>query len=275
MKTIQDKPKGLEPEYGAQFDDISIVRAYPRRPPYPPELFDLFQRLIRDAPSVVLDLGCGTGDISRPLAPLVDRVDAVDPSRAMISRGQTLPGGQHPHIHWTVSSAEDFSYPQGYALVIAAESLHWMDWYTVLPQIHQSLTGQGRMAIVLGRGFRDEPWAASLGRLIAQYSTNREYQPYDLVEELTRRNLFVVEQRLQTQPIPFSQPLEAYIESFHSRNGLSRDRMGASATAFDEQLRDIIVRYQPNPVLEFELVAEVVWGRPAGSSPMMTGAVEP
>jgi hypothetical protein len=117
---------------------------------------------------------------------------------------------------------------------------------------------------VLGRGFRDEPWAAGVGRLIAQYSTNREYQPYDLLEELTKRNLFVPEQRVQTQPVPFSQPLEDYIESFHSRNGLSRERMGASGPAFDEQLRNMIVQYQPNPILEFELVADVVWGRPSG-----------
>src|SRR4030095_82450 len=149
MKIILPKPKGLGPEYGAQFDDASIVRAYPRRPAYPPELLELLRQLIHDMPSVVLDLDCGTGDISRQLAPFVDPIDAIDPSRAMITLGQALPGGQHPHIHWTVSSAEDFSYPQAYALVITAESLHWMDWYTVLPRIHQSLTSQGRLAIVL------------------------------------------------------------------------------------------------------------------------------
>ena len=264
MNTILPKPKGLAPEYGAQFGDASIARAYPARPAYPPELFDLLRQLVRDTPSVVLDLGCGTGDICRRLAPLVDHIDAIDPSRAMITLGQELPGGQYPHIQWTVSSAEDFSYPEDYALVIAAESLHWMDWYTVLPRIHQSLTDHGRLAIVLGRGFRDEPWAADVGRLIAQYSTNREYESYDLLEELAKRNLFVPEQRVQTRPVPFVQPLEDYIESFHSRNGLSRDRMGASATAFDEQLRNIIAQYRPDPTLEFELVVDVAWGQPTG-----------
>jgi hypothetical protein len=180
----------------------------------------------------------------------------------MITRGQTLPDGRHPHIQWFVSSAEDFAYPDTYALVITAESLHWMDWYTVLPRIHQCLTDQGRLAIVPSRGFRNEPWTAEIGRLIAQYSTNREYEPYDLLVELTRRNLFVPEQRVQTQPIRFVQPREEYIESFHSRNGLSRERMGASTAAFDEQLRAIITQYQPDPLLEFELVADVVWGRP-------------
>jgi hypothetical protein len=139
-----------------------------------------------------------------------------------------------------------------------------MDWYTVLPRIHQSLSSQGRLAIVLGRGFCNEPWAPLTSRLIAQYSTNREYETYDLVEELDKRNLFVPEQRVQTQRVSFTQTLADYIESFHSRNGLSRDRMGASAETFDEQLRNIIVQYQPNPILEFELVVDMVWGKPTG-----------
>jgi len=83
-----------------------------------------------------------------------------------------------------------------------------------------------------------------------------------LLQELTKRDLFVPEQRVQTQPVPFKQPLEEYIESFHSRNGLSRDRMGVSAAAFDEQLRTIVAQYRPDPILEFELVVDVVWGRP-------------
>ena len=264
MSTIIPKPRGLSSEYGDQFRDTSVAQAYPTRPPYPPELFEFLLGLVQDTPAIVLDLGCGTGDISRPLAAFVDQIEAIDPSHTMITLGQALPGGQHPHIHWIVSSAEDFSFPQTYALVVAAESLHWMDWYTVLPRIHQSLSSQGRLVIVLGRGFRNEPWAFLTSRLIAQYSTNREYETYDLVEELTKRNLFVPEQRVQTQPISFTQTLEDYIESFHSRNGLSRDRMGESAETFDEQLRNIIVQYQPNPILEFELVVDVVWGKPTG-----------
>jgi len=167
MKGILPEPKGLAPEYGAQFRDASIARVYSTRPPYPAELFDLLRQLIHDTPSIVLDLGCGTGHISRLLAPFVNHIDAVDPSPAMIAFGQALPGGQHPHLQWTLSSAEDFSYPRAYSLVIAAESLHWMDWYSVLPRIHQALTDQGRLAIVLGRGFRDQPWAGAVGRLIA------------------------------------------------------------------------------------------------------------
>ncbi len=262
MRNRKDKPKGLGPEYGGQFRDKSVADAYPTRPPYPPELFDILMGLVLDESPVVLDLGCGTGDISRYLAPRVRRIDAVDPSEAMIALGQALPGGQHPHLNWIVSTAEDWRYPETYSLVVTAESLHWMDWDIVLPRIQRCLAAEGQLAIVLGRELRNVPWDAEMGELITQYSTNREYVRYDLLGELVERNLFIPEGSSETQPVPFSQSVEEYIESFHSRNGLSRDRMGARAEGFDAELEAIIERYQANRILQFELVAKVTWGRP-------------
>ncbi len=256
------KPRGLGPEYGAQFRDESVAAAYPTRPPYPPELFEILLRLIRDESPVVLDLGCGTGDISRPLAPQVSRIDAVDPSRVMLARGRALPGGQQPNIHWINSTAEKYDYPVKYALTVTAESLHWMDWETVLPRIRQSLTPSGRLAIVQGRGWRSVPWSEELQALIDRYSTNRDYQRYDLLQELAARNLFIPEQHIETRPVPFSQSVDEYIESFHSRNGLSRDRMGARAALFDAELKSLISRHHAGPLLEFDLIAQLAWGRP-------------
>jgi ubiquinone/menaquinone biosynthesis C-methylase UbiE len=90
---MRPKPKHLGPQYGARFRDQSVVAAYAHRPPYPAEVFDVLARLVRDVPRTVLDLGCGTGDIACVFAPRVDRLDAVDPSPAMLARGRTLAGG--------------------------------------------------------------------------------------------------------------------------------------------------------------------------------------
>ncbi len=256
------KPKGLAPEYGAQFRDESVADAYPTRPPYPTEVFDVLAGLARDEPRTVLDLGCGTGDIARPLAPRVSRVDAVDPSPAMLAGGRALPCGDHPHLHWIRASAEEFDYPAPFALVVAAESLHWMDWGVVLPRIGRALSPRGRLALVVGRGFIDVPWAANLRPLIDAYSTNRDFAPYDLVGELTGRGLFAVEGHLQTAPVPFAQPVAAYVESWHSRNGFSRERMGARAAEFDTQLTALVRPFAVADWLSFRLVADIVWGHP-------------
>ncbi len=82
------KPSHLTPENAALFQSPSIVNAYPLRAPYPPEVFDRLRELIADSPPTVLDAGTGTGELARPLAPRVERVDAVDWSALMLSKGK-------------------------------------------------------------------------------------------------------------------------------------------------------------------------------------------
>jgi trans-aconitate methyltransferase len=123
------KPKHLGPEYSAQFQDRSVVTAYPNRPPYPAEVFALLASLITDAPRAVLDVGCGDGAIARHLVERVDRLDALDFSEAMIAQGRWLPNGDHPKLYWIAGRAEDALLRSPYALITAGASLHWMDWY--------------------------------------------------------------------------------------------------------------------------------------------------
>lgn len=95
--------------YASVFQDTSVAAAYRYRPTYPPETFSLLQHLLpaHVKPHRVLDAGCGTGLIARPLALLVDYVDAVDVSVAMIAAGQLLPGGDQANISWTIGADRD------------------------------------------------------------------------------------------------------------------------------------------------------------------------
>jgi SAM-dependent methyltransferase len=257
------KPKHLEPEYGAQFSDPSVASAYRFRPPYPEEVYTILAGLIVDAPRVVLELGCGLGEITRRLAVQTDRVDAVEPSHAMLALARTLPGGGCGNIHWYCCTAEEFAYVPGYELVIAAESLHWMDWQRVFPAIRAVLAPRGSLA-VLDRRLDTVPWWRALQPLIPRYSTNRDFQPYDLREELARRQLFHPEGRATTTPVLFSQSVEDYIESWHSRNGFSRDRMSVSrALEFDARVREIVKPYAQAGFLRYEVQVELAWGAPS------------
>ena len=257
------KPKHLEPEYGAQFFDPSVASAYRFRPPYPEEAYTILAGLIVDGPRVVLELGCGLGEIARRLAIQTDRVDAVEPSHAMLALARTLPGGERSNLQWYCCTAEEFAYVPGYGLVIAAESLHWMDWYRVLPAIRAALTPRGRL-VVLDRRLDTVPWWRALQPLIPQYSTNRDFQPYDLLDELARRQLFHPEGRVTTAPVRFIQSVEDYIESWHSRNGFSRERMSASrALEFDARVREIVRPYAQAGCLRYDVQVELAWGVPS------------
>ena len=264
---IAPKPTHLGSQYGAQFSDASIVRAYRHRPPYPDELFDILAGLLAPGPATILDAGCGSGDIAlRLLAHVaqIERLDAVDISPAMVADGQQRSGGDDPRLHRQVAPIEAASLAPPYALITAGESLHWMDWPVVMPRFRDALQQGGVLAIV-GRGEQPSAWSEALLRIVQRYSTNRDFQPYNLIDELTTRGLFTVHGSRKSAPVTHTQSIDSYIESWHSRNGLSRDRMPPDdADAFDRETRDLLASLGHHETVTFDVVGSVTWGLPDG-----------
>ena len=133
----------------------------------------------------------------------------------------------------------------------------------VMPHFRSLLSAQGVLAIV-GQAPTRQPWDHELLlQLIARYSTNQDFVAYNLVEELTQRQLFHQLGNYYTPPTPFRQSIADYVESFHSRNGFSRDRMGVeNARAFDDAVTEILTDAYPDGIVQIEVVGHVVWGIP-------------
>ena len=262
MKRIP-KPKHLGPQYADQFKDKSVASAYVHRPPYSAELFDMLDSLIEGEPRVILDMGCGTGETAIPMSSRVDRVYAVDPSEAMLETARTRPGWDRENIRWVCSSAEDFEYEERYSLVVAGASLHWMDWYVMLPKMRRSLLQNGMLAIA-SRGFEEHayPWRDSVMEIIPRYSTNQDFEPYDFLKELESRSLFEVVGRQTTSPRCFRMQVVDYVEMIHSQNGFSRERMTPeSAAAFDSEVTAAVTPFASEGRISLELTSTVTWGR--------------
>ena len=132
----------------------------------------------------------------------------------------------------------------------------------VLPRFREVLFPGGYLAIT-GTETAPEWWDGKIGSIIRRYSTNRYFQPYDLIEELEKRGLFQKRGEKETAPVPFVQSVDDYIESFHSRNGLSRERMGEeTAAAFDKEVKEILALSAKEGMLEFQVTGHIVWGIP-------------
>ena len=259
---MQPKPAHLSSEYAAQFQDESVVAAYRHRPPYSSTVYDILAGLISKRSHAVLDVGCGPGQIARNMASRAERIDAIDWSERMIGLARHLPGGDDPHINWICGRAEDAPLHPPYGLVTAAASLHWMDWDVMLPRLRQALVPDGYLAIV-DDGWLPSPWSDALGPAIAGYSTNKNYRPYDVVSELEQRGLFRQVGAQQTSPEPFNQTVEDYIESFHARNGFSRDRVSAAhAAAFDQTVRALVSPHASDGRITLHIFTTIVWGVP-------------
>lgn len=255
------KPAHLGPAYAAQFQDQSVADAYGYRPPYTDDVFDILAGLMVE-PRVVLDVGCGRGEVARRLLPHAARVDAIDPSSAMLAAGKRLPGGGDPRLRWVCAPAETAPLDGPYGLITAGSSLHWMDWDVVIPRFHGALA-PGAVLATLDAETAPVPWADALGRLITRYSTNREFRPYDLLDELTARRLFVPLGARRVPPHALNQSVAAYVESFHARNGFSRERMPREdARAFDEAAGALVRSHCLHGVVRLHLTTTVHWGLP-------------
>jgi SAM-dependent methyltransferase len=270
---MQPKPKHLGPEYASVFQDASVVAAYPNRPPCPRGTIEFLAGLAVDEPRIVLDVGCGTGDIARPLAPLVSGVDAVDISAGMIELGKRLPGGDNPAIRWIQGAVEEVPLEAGYALITAGDSLHWMEWSVVMPRFARLLTPRGVLAII-NRDWESVPalWERVLP-IIQRHGTNRDFRPYSLRDELTSRGLFQPVGHHEDQWVPWEPTIEEYIEMRHSQNGLSRERMRESAPAFDGEVREAIEELIASGAVErrgdrlqLAVRGQVLWGKPIESA---------
>lgn len=256
------KPKHLGPDYASAFQDQSLVDVYHLRPPYSPEVFDILVSLITEKPRTVLDAGCGQGKIALGLIGRVECIDAVDISEPMIARGRSLPGGDHPALHWICGFVEEVPLHPPYALVTTASSLHWMDWDRALPRFHDVLTPDGYLTILHNHP-EPPPWQEELKKIAQRFSTNPEYQPIDLLQEIESRGLFQKLGEREAAPLAFRQTLGDYVESFHSTSRLSRDRMAPEkAAAFDREVRELVKQYCREEEFEMKFVGKVVWGRP-------------
>lgn len=262
---MSETPDYLRPrEVAAAWRHQRVAASYRHRPRYPPETFEILAGLIADRPRTVLDLGCGTGYVARPLAPLVDRVDAVDISAAMIEEAKRLPGGDHPGITWIVGRAEDVELQPPYALATAGDSLHWMDWTVVLPRLAGALSPHGRFAILDVNGeVVGEREGLRQGRrdLVERYATYRR-PDINLLHELERRGLFREEGRRETEAVPLRQSVDEYVESFHAHAPLAWERLEpGDVAAFDAALRKLVLDHLGDAV-DLAVRGLVLWGTP-------------
>ncbi len=265
MEQTQDKPARWAAARATAFEDQSVVDRYHLRPPYPQAVLDTLAELAAVAPRTVLDVGAGTGELARRLVRQVARLDALDRSAAMIARGRTLPGGDHPRLCWLLGAVETAPLAPPYALVMGGSSLHWLDWEVAFPRLDALLSPDGLIAIV--RRHTSVPWQEELRDLERPYAPRgTRDEPSsgrpDLVAELTRRGLFRELGRREVPAVPFAQAVEDYVGALHSRSTFSLDRMApADATALDQQVRALVRPWATDGMLAMQVTGSVVWGR--------------
>jgi SAM-dependent methyltransferase len=130
------------------------------RPSYPQDAIEWLVAQTGLGPgSTVVDLGAGTGKLTRLLLPSGARVVAVEPiaeMRAHIQGAEALDG-----------TAEAMPLPDGSAdVVTVAQAFHWFDHDRALPEIHRVLCEGGTLVIVWNMRDLDDPMQRGVEELL-------------------------------------------------------------------------------------------------------------
>src|SRR5919199_2086678 len=121
---------------------------------------DFYVRLAEDLDARrILDLGCGTGLLTRELATPGRQVVGVDPAPAMLEFARRQPGAER--VQWVEGDASALGLPEADLLVmtgnVAQVFLDDADWLTTLAAIHAALRPGGYLAFE-SRNPEDRAW---------------------------------------------------------------------------------------------------------------------
>ena len=138
-----------------------VAEAYERARPGYPE--DAVRWLVGDEPCDVVDLGAGTGKLTRALVALGHRVTAIEPLPEMLE----LLVAAAPGAFDLLGSAEVIPLPNASAdVVTSAQAFHWFDHEVALPEIARVLRPHGRLALVWNTRDDRVPWVTKLSETI-------------------------------------------------------------------------------------------------------------
>lgn len=138
------------------------------RPEYPAEAVQcLIRELHLNASSTVIDLGAGTGKLTRQLLPSGATIIAVEPVEAMRQTFVAL----LPEVELVAGTAEAIPLPDGQAdAVMAGQAFHWFATGAALREIHRVLKPVGRLALIWNLRDESVDWVAKLTGLIDKHA---------------------------------------------------------------------------------------------------------
>ncbi|MFI5609637.1 class I SAM-dependent methyltransferase [Amycolatopsis sp. NPDC051903] len=138
---------------------------------YPPAAFDaIAEAFALGEDDVVLDLGCGTGQLTVPMAARVRAVVGMDPSPDMLARARRAAADAGvTTASWLLGGDTDVpalgALLSGLGAVTVGQALHWMDHGALFAAVKPLLRPGGGIAVVTNGSplwLQDSTWSQAL-----------------------------------------------------------------------------------------------------------------
>lgn len=233
------------------------AQAYARfRPGYPAAVLGHLRAAFHlDGTGRLLDLGCGTGEVARPLHADFEEVVGLDLSPEMIAEARRQ--GQRAgisNIRWLCGPAEEISGElRTFRLVTLGNAFHWMRQDEVLDRAYALLEGGG-VAILGHPGgvwSGEDPWERAVREVLTRWLGPRR---------MTRTGPFTAEEGAERRAIARSRftgvtagehrwsrvvDVETIVGELFSTSFASRALLGERADAFAADVRRVLLALDP------------------------------
>jgi ubiquinone/menaquinone biosynthesis C-methylase UbiE len=143
-------------------DDYELLR-----PEYAPEAGAwLAERTGVGPSSMAVDVGAGTGKLTRLLVGRVGEVVALEPAGNMLAKLREVV----PQAHAVEGTAEALPFPDGSVdLVVAGHAFHHFVWGAALEEMHRALRRRGWLALVWSLADPADPLERGLGAILDRH----------------------------------------------------------------------------------------------------------
>ena len=156
----------------------SAAAEYERhRPEYPEEALRWAAEQLGLVPGArVLDVGAGTGKLTRGLVALGFEVVAVDPGAAMLDQLRAAV----PEAEALEAPAESIPLPdESVGAAFAGQAYHWFDRERALPELYRVIRPGGGLALLWNWWDERDPLQRELGQIVG-YAGHRPYTEEEL-----------------------------------------------------------------------------------------------
>jgi SAM-dependent methyltransferase len=235
-----------------------VADAYERaRPEYPAEAVSwLAEKLGLAAGRTVLDLGAGTGKLTRALLPTGARVIAVEPGERMLAELRRAV----PEAEALLAAAEAIPLPDGSVdAITVGQAFHWFRHDEAVPEMRRVLSPGGSVALIWNSRDQERPLQRDLSELIRPLLPPDRPPVGHSVKALDESELFGPVER---RTFPFLQQLDAdgLVDRMASVSFVAAAAPDARAE-LERGLREIVAAEGGS--VEFAYVTEVYVSRAA------------
>lgn len=239
------------------------------RPVYPAELIRfLVNRLSLDGTGKMLDIGCGTGQLTLRFTDWFEEIFGIDPEPEMIMEAIRFSETMRvENVEWVNGNFDMYKAQtaQSFELVTIAKAFHWMDREEVLETLYKIVSVGGAVAIIDNYHPNKEVtlWQQRVNEVVERwYGKERRAgdstytHPKERHQEIIARSKFDLEIH-QLPSYKYKWTIPSIIGNIYSTSYGSPRFLADNQVLFEEDLKKTLLDFNETGKFEEEIVLTV------------------